>query len=183
LSRTAAALLVAVTIAAGGCSSAPKARVFRVPSSSMEPTLHCAQPALGCHGFISDLVAVRPFGKSSPRRLQIVVFSTPPLAKVKCGAGGIFIKRLIGLPGETVADKHGRIFVDGRLLAEPYIPASRRAQDSLFGTWHVPFGQYFLLGDNRGSSCDSRVWGSVPRRNLIGAVFEIKRGSHVIHFR
>jgi signal peptidase I len=182
LRRVAAASLAAATMAAG-CSSAPKARVFRVPSSSMEPTLHCAQPGIGCQADTSDLVAVHSFGRSAPKRFELVVFSTPPLAKVKCGAGGIFIKRLIGLPGETVADKRGRILVDGRSLAEPYIPAARRAQDSIFGTWHVPRGQYFLLGDNRGSSCDSRVWGSVPRRNLIGAVFEIKRGSHVIHLR
>jgi signal peptidase I len=182
LSRAAAAALVAVGIAAG-CSSAQKARVFRVPSSSMEPTLHCAQPAIGCQAETSDLVAVHSFGKGAPKRFEIVVFSTPPLAKVKCGAGGIFIKRLIGLPGETVVDRRGSILVDGRPLAEPYITTARRSQDSIFGTWHVPSGHYFLLGDNRGSSCDSRVWGSVPRRNLIGAVFEIKRGSHVIHFR
>lgn len=149
----------------------------------MEPTLHCAQPALGCQAAISDLVAVHAFGKRAPQRFEIVVFSTPPLTKIRCGAGGFFIKRLIGLPGETVADKHGTILVDGRPLAEPYLSAAGRAQDSNFGTWHVPRGRYFLLGDNRGSSCDSRVWGSVPRRNLIGAVFEIKRGSHVIHFR
>ena len=44
-------------------------------------------------------------------------------------------------------------------------------QDSTFGTWKVPNGQYFMMGDNRGSSCDSRVWGAVPRKNLIGEVF------------
>ncbi len=149
----------------------------------MEPTLQCAEPALGCTGNTSDLVSVRPYGKTGPRRFDIVVFTTPPLAKAKCGAGGTFIKRLIGLPGETVADKHGHIYVDGRLLAEPYVTASHRTEDSILGTWHVPEGEYFLLGDNRGASCDSRVWGPVPRKDLIGAVYEIKRGRATLHIR
>jgi signal peptidase I len=147
----------------------------------MEPTLVCAQPALGCTGTLSDLVAVRPYGTSDPHRFDIVVFSTPAMAQVKCGVSGTFIKRLIGLPGETVSDRGGRIFVDGRALTEPYITASHRAEDSIAGTWFVPRGRYFLLGDNRGSSCDSRVWGSVLRRNLIGKVYEIKRGRKVIY--
>jgi signal peptidase I len=150
----------------------------------MEPTLECAQPAFGCTGQRSDLVAVHPYaGKNVPRRFDIVVFKTPPLAQVKCGIGGTFIKRLIGLPGETVSDRRGRIFVDGHPLAEPYITASHRAEDAIRGTWHVPAGHYFLLGDNRGSSCDSRLWGSVPRKHLIGNVYEIKRGRTVIHIR
>ena len=149
----------------------------------MEPTLHCARPAFGCEAGRSDLVAVHPYGKSAPHRLDIVVFTTPPPAKLKCGAGGTFIKRLIGLPRETVTDKGGRISVDGQPLSEPYISAAVRERDSLFGTWRVPAAHYFLVGDNRGSSCDSRVWGPVPRRNLIGKVYEIKRGSKAIHIR
>jgi len=100
------------------------------------------------------------------------VFRTPPAAKAKCGEGGTFVKRIIGLPGETVSDKTGGwVYVNGRKLTEPYIKADRRMQDSTFGTWKVPNGQYFMMGDNRGSSCDSRVWGAVPRKNLIGEVF------------
>jgi signal peptidase I len=182
LRSVAAAFIVAAAIA-GGCSSQPKPRIFRVPSSSMEPTLHCARPALGCNSPTSDLVAVRPYGKKPPRRFDIVVFNTPPSAEQKCGAGGTFIKRLIGLPGDIVSDQHGRILVDGRRLHEPYVSPARRAQDSEFGTWRVRVGEYFLLGDNRPFSCDSRVWGSVPRKNLIGKVYEIKRGSAVIHIR
>jgi signal peptidase I len=177
-----AALVVAGSIAAG-CSSQPKPRIFRVPSSSMEPTLHCARPALGCQASTSDLVAVQRYVKNAPQRFDIVVFNTPPTAQQKCGAGGRFIKRVIGLPGETVRDRRGTILVDGRRLREPYVSAARREQDSEFGTWRVPAGEYFLLGDNRPFSCDSRVWGAVPRKNLIGKVYEIKRGSTVIHIR
>jgi signal peptidase I len=183
LKSAAAVIAVAAAAISVGCSSQPKARIFRVPSSSMEPTLHCARPAFGCNSNASDLVAVRPYGNSAPKRFDIVVFTTPPPAKQKCGAGGTFIKRLIGLPGETVTDKHGTISVDGRRLREPYVSAARRAEDSQLGTWRVPPGEYFVLGDNRPFSCDSRVWGPVPRKNLIGKVYEIKRGSTVIHIR
>ena len=79
--------------------NAPK-RIFTIPFSAMEPTLHCAKPAAGCRGTTDDRVVVQP-GKSL-KRLDIVVFTTPPQAAVACGEGGIFVKRLIGLPGETV---------------------------------------------------------------------------------
>jgi signal peptidase I len=181
--RFVAAGPLAAAMLVTGCSSTPRPRVFRVPSSSMEPTLQCARPTPGCTSHTSDVVAVRSYGPSAPRRFDIVVFTTPQAAQLECGAGGTFIKRLIGLPGDTVTDRRGWILVNGKPLTEPYISAARRAQDSGFGTWHVQPAHYFLLGDNRGLSCDSRIWGSVPRKNLIGKVYEIERGSTVIHIR
>jgi signal peptidase I len=78
------------------------------------------------------------------------------------------------LPGDTVReDAKAFIWVNGKKLSEPYIEQRRREQDAADrdSTWHVPKGQYFFMGDNRGNSCDSRRWGPVPRKNLIGPVF------------
>ena len=144
---------------------------YRIPSSSMEPTLHCARPGQGCEARLSDRVLANRFiyHFRNPHRGEIVVFNTPPkAAEVGCG-GGTFVKRLIGLPGETVQEKSGVVFVDGKKLQEKYVQASRR--DSETNSWHVPRGSYFFMGDNRSSSCDSRRWGTVPRKNLIGPVF------------
>jgi signal peptidase I len=149
---------------------------YRIPSSSMEPTLHCAQPASGCEARFSDRVLANRFiyHVRDPRRGEIVVFDTPDAARVKCGAGGTFVKRLIGLPGETLEVRlrrgEGYVFVNGRELDEPYIGDGRRSTEE-FGPVKVPQNAYFMMGDNRSQSCDSREWGSVPRQNLIGKVF------------
>lgn len=156
---------------------------YRIVSSAMEPTLSCAKgPASpGCLGDSDDRVlACRiclHFG--DPSRGDIVVFNTPPAAARKCGEGGAFVKRVIGLPGETVReDDHGFIWIKKPgsstfvKLDESYIGRrSRLADTQYFGKrWRVPDGQYFVLGDNRSASCDSRVWGSVPKSDLIGTV-------------
>jgi signal peptidase I len=158
---------------------------YRIPSSSMEPTLNCAKgPANpGCLGNSSDRVlACRiclDFGHH-PSRGDIVVFNTPSEAALKCGEGGTFVKRVIGLPGETVHENN-KGFIQIKQpgseefvkLKEPYIPEQSRLSDSQhFGqTWTVPPGQYFMMGDNRAQSCDSRTWGAVPSNKLIGIVF------------
>jgi signal peptidase I len=142
---------------------------YRIPSSSMEPALHCARPGAGCLAHFSDRVLACRIclDFASPSRGDIIVFKTPPKAARECSEGGTYVKRLIGLPGETVTERNGEVFVDGRLLKEPYV----EFRDTESGTWHVPKGEYFFMGDNRAASCDSRRWGSVPRGNLIGTVF------------
>jgi signal peptidase I len=151
------------------------AKPFRIPSSSMEPTLHCARPADGCEAWSSDRVIACEicYRFSDHERGQIVVFHAPTAAASDCDGGGVFVKRLIGLPGETIhEDLQARLWADGRPLDEPYISNAARAADTAYRgqTWHVPPGSYFMLGDNRGNSCDSRVWGAVPRSDLIGPV-------------
>jgi signal peptidase I len=175
-------LAVAAVAALAGCSADTDAKTYRVPSSSMEPTLHCARPGIGCEADQMDRVAAVAYGDRKPERGDIVIFRTPPAAVRKCGEGGTYIKRLIGLPGERWSERSGYLYIDGRRLAEPYIQPSRRDTASFRGGL-IPAGRYLLLGDNRASSCDSRFWGLVPQANLVGRVIEIRRGTKVIHIR
>ncbi len=147
---------------------------YRIPSSSMEPTLHCAQPGDGCLASFSDRVLANRlvYRFKEPQRGDVIVFQTPPRAALECGAGGTFVKRLIALPGESWRLENGVVFVNGRQLMEPYIEAAQRGTDTQ-PPRSVPPGQYVFLGDNRTHSCDSRQWGSVPRANLIGKVFAV----------
>jgi signal peptidase I len=147
------------------------AKPYRIPSPSMEPTLHCARPAAFCLGSLNDrIIANRlAYRFGSPRRGQIVVFTAPASAS-KCGSsdgGTTFVKRLIGLPGETISERHGMILVNGKPLSEPYVDPELR--DTQTGAWpRIAPGHYFFLGDDRANSCDSRTWGTVPRSSLIG---------------
>jgi signal peptidase I len=148
------------------------AKPFRIPSSSMEPTLHCAKPGAWCLGTYSDRVIANrlAYRFGDPKRGQIVVFRSPAAAaRCDSGGGGIFVKRLIGLPGERVTERQGQIFIDGTALREPYTGAEFRGNES--GAWpRIAPGHYFFLGDNRIHSCDSRTWGTVSRGALIGPV-------------
>jgi signal peptidase I len=169
---------------------------YRIPSSSMEPTLNCARgPAEpGCLGNSSDRVLACRIclDFSSPSRGDIIVFNTPTEAALKCGEGGTFVKRVIGLPGETVReDDLGHILIKKPgakqfvKLKEPYVTPSVRLADSAhFGqVWKVKPDSYFMMGDNRSQSCDSRTWGSVPRNKLIGTVFFVYWPPDRIGFR
>lgn len=153
---------------------------YRIPSSSMEPTLHCARPASQCLARYSDRVLANRFiyHFRDPRRGEIVVFKTPRAAQVACsggaaGSGGdTFVKRLIALPGDRWREQNGYIYINGARMNEPYIKAARR-DDRTIPETQVKKGEYLMLGDNRSSSCDSRQWGTVPRGNLIGPVFAV----------
>jgi len=155
---------------------------YRIPSPSMEPTLHCARPEPDCEAARSDRVLANRFiyHFRDPRRGEIVVFHAPEAARRECG-GGIFVKRIIGLPGDVWAERDGYTYINAHRLAEPYIRPERRDRESktMFdipptGTMkRIPQGMYLMEGDNRAHSCDSRVWGLVSRQDLIGKVFLI----------
>jgi signal peptidase I len=140
----------------------------------MEPTLHCAAPEPGCQAGTSDRVLANRFvyHLTDPERGDVVVFETPPEAEEVCpGPGGVFVKRLIGVPGDTVEIRGDALLVNGALLSEPYLYDGEVGDP--FGPVTVPEGQYFMMGDNRLQSCDSRDWGPVGRENLIGPVFAL----------
>jgi signal peptidase I len=164
---------ISVAIAFVLTFEAEVAKPYRIPSPSMEPTLHCARPVAYCQGRFSDRVIANrlAYRFGDPKRGQIVVFDAPRTAE-RCGhgdAGTTFVKRIVGLPGEVISERAGVVYVDGARLDEPYVDPSLRGHES--GGWpRVASDHYFVLGDNRTHSCDSRTWGTVPRTNLIGPV-------------
>jgi signal peptidase I len=160
------------------------ANPYRIPTSSMEPTLHCARPAQGCEAKTSDRVLANRFiyHLRDPKRGEIVVFHTPKLALQACGSKGTFVKRLIGLPGDVWRQQNGFVYINGKRLREPYVKFERRDTLTLTlrdippagrYTGMIPQGYYLMMGDNRKESCDSRRFGLVPRASLIGPVFAI----------
>lgn len=135
-----------------------------IPSGSMEDTV-----LIGDHLIVSRIGydAGVPFTNwhvplwRNPKRQQVVVFR-PPIP----GAPD-YIKRVIGIPGDVVEIRQGVVWINGRPLNEPYLRERPNPFDNR-GPWNVPTDSYFMMGDNRGNSSDSRVWGFVPRQNLIG---------------
>lgn len=95
-------------------------------------------------------------------RGDIVIFRYP------LDASKSYIKRIIGLPGERVMIEGGKVFINGKLLEEPYISPEFLSQDALQAPVEIPGGHYFVLGDNRRNSSDSRYWGTLPRNLIYG---------------
>jgi signal peptidase I len=191
MKRLVVVVALAVALVACGSASAPRPKsevpgrkTFPMPSSSMEPTIHCGKPGIGCLARQPDIVVTRATGATRIRRLVIVAFTMPRKAASVCGAGGTLVKRVIGRPGETVReDGNGFIWLHGAdskawvKLIEPYVSDRSRKLDSgnHNRSWKVPPGKYFVMGDNRAESCDSRSWGSVAAGSIIGPVVQIVR--------
>jgi signal peptidase I len=96
---------------------------------------------------------------SSPKRGDIVIFDYPK------DVSQVYVKRVVGLPGETVAIQAGQVFIDGKPLAEPYRVYAAHGD---MAAQAIPRSQYFVMGDNRDVSDDSRYWGDLPRQDIIG---------------
>ena len=109
-----------------------------------------------------------------PKRGDVVVFKAPPSAQCPEGTGCDFIKRIIGLPGETVELKNEQVYVDGVRLKEAYLPDGTQTRQGAYtnaGAVKVPENSYLVMGDNRNHSSDSRTWGPVDKNLIVGKVF------------
>jgi signal peptidase I len=145
------------------------AKPYLIPSPSMEPTLHCAKPVSGCLSRVADRVIANRlvYRFHEPRRGDIVVFKAPARVEAACSSGGAFVKRIVGLPGEKLSMRNGFVLINGVSLVEPYLRPGYRGRES--GDWaRIASDSYFVLGDNRTMSCDSRRWGIVRRDDIIG---------------
>jgi signal peptidase I len=183
LVETALLLLTAVALAVALRGTVAEA--FRIPSGSMEPQL-----GIGDRVVVSRLA----YRLHDPRRGDVVVFDCPesagcaplphhtlPVRTLHTVLEAVllrepqpeeYIKRVIGLPGETVEGKQGAVWVDGRKLIEPYLAPG--VVTSAFGPEKIQPGRLWVMGDNRGQSSDSRVFGQVDVHTVVGrAMFRI----------
>jgi signal peptidase I len=138
-------------------------QTFFIPSPSMSPTLKVGDRIL------VNKLAYRLHGVG---RGDIIVFKAPPEVARACATNDTdLVKRVIGLPGETISDKNGTVYIDGKVLKEPWLPKhDPNTFTPSFVPVKIPADNYFVLGDNRKVSCDSRYWGTVQRSLIIGKV-------------
>jgi signal peptidase I len=170
--------ILALAVVAAMLVRAFVAQAYWIPSGSMEPQLN-----------INDRVVVSrlAYHLHPPRRGDIIVFQSPPgveppvipasnpvqgaLHDVGVALGfaqdqTVLIKRVIGLPGDRVQGMNGHVYINGELLVEPYLP--RGTDTSTFGPVTVAPDHLWVMGDNRGDSTDSRVFGAIPESSVVG---------------
>ena len=130
---------------------------FRIDGTSMEPNIHNGE-------YIIVNKTAYWFGHN-PQRGDVIIFNAPDQPQ------NDWVKRVIGLPGDKVEVRgDGTVYVNGQQLEEPYLPPHHSGTS---GTWTVPEDQYFVMGDNRSASLDSRAKGPVPRNRIIGKAWLI----------
>jgi signal peptidase I len=145
-------------------------QTFFIPSGSMEPTLQ-----------IGDRILVNKlsYHLHGVDRGDIVVFSRPPTED--CGGPEVndLVKRVIGLPGDVISLQNGHVSIDGKRLDENWLPSSEQGvtiagpagnSSNLARPYRVPPNNYFVMGDNRTDSCDSRYWGPINKSLIVGKV-------------
>ena len=160
-------VILLVAIAVAFLLQAFVVKPYRIPSPSMVPTLD-----------VGDRIMVNKlsYDLHSVHRGDIVVFKRPPLEEQNFPD---LVKRVIGLPGETISTENGHIYINGKLLDEPWLPAGPQSytgalpddehpQFNMPGPVHIPAGEYFVMGDNRTDSEDSRFFGPIPKSLIVG---------------
>ncbi len=148
-------LVVAALVAIGLRSFV--VQTFYVPSGSMLPTLQ-----------IGDRILVEKI-YGPIHRGDILVFRRVPADHT---LDADLVKRVIGLPGETISSRNGTIYINGKPLSEPWLPPGVFLGQAIT-TLKIPPGHYFMMGDNRPISDDSRYWGTVPSSYIVGKVFVV----------
>jgi signal peptidase I len=173
-------VIVALAIGLALLIQAFVVKPYQIPSESMEPTLDVGQRVL---------VSRINYHFSEPDRGDVVVFHPPTGADGNtCGAphppdepcprptnehsGVNFIKRVVAVPGDTLAIRQGHAVVNGKLQDEPFIaPCGSTGECTFPRPIKIPPHHFFMMGDNRGASDDSRFWGPVPKKWIIGQAF------------
>jgi signal peptidase I len=144
---------LAVLLVACSGGSAPKSR-FVVVSPAMDPT-------------IKANTSVRVYaGNYQPHRGDVILFDAPP--EERTATISTLLKRVIGLPGETIEARDNQVYINDHLLPEPYLPPGTTTDD--LPRQLVPAGEYFVMGDNRAGSSDSRVFGPISQSSITGRV-------------
>jgi signal peptidase I len=194
-------VIVAVALGLAILIQAFVVKPFRIPSGSMEPTLDVGQRVLvnrlshrlGSDPKVGDVVVFHPPRGAQPDKSGLEVGGEgagecavrdniqigEPCPKTVGGewSDENYIKRVVGVPGDTIAVRAGRVIRNGQPTREPFISSTCDGQGSgnnpctLPKAIKVPAGQYYMMGDNRGESNDSRFWGPVPRSSIVGNAF------------
>jgi signal peptidase I len=141
-------------------------QTYFIPSSSMVPTLDVYDRILVLKAF---------FNWRDVHTGEIIVFSHPPRDQCAGPQDGDLVKRVIGLPGQTIYSSGNSIYIDGRLLPEPFLPHNDPLgppipDASKAHPFQIPAGEFYMMGDNRAISCDSRYWGPIKGSSMVGQV-------------
>ena len=124
-------------------------RIYSIPSASMTPTFS-----------VGDHILATPYRPGHPERGDVVVFHSP------ASAGELAVKRVVAIPGDLIEGVDGRVRIGGRTLSEPYL-RDRTASGNI-APQLIPSGCVFVMGDNRAESVDSRHWGVLPEKLIVG---------------